>query len=269
MLAALDIDIQLTNSFLGSSGQRAGFLALAGFLGGFLFIRTSARMIRSPRFEWWPGSVETAGGLHIHHLVWGIVTIMLTSFINFALVPGEPWHDILAVLFGIGCGLTLDEFALWLRLEDVYWADQGRASVDAVIIATIVGAMILAGVAPLDTGEEGESIAGIVLLVAFNLSLGLRGDREGKAVRGRGGGVHPNRRDRGRDPAGEARIALGPQALRARRAQARAGPLPRYARARFPTAALRRGGRRPDGRGAARAPTTDASFCSCAKSPRH
>ncbi len=128
--------------------------------------------MRSPKVPWWPGSVETSGGLHIHHLVWGIVTIMLTGFLSFAIDPGEPVNGIIATLFGVGCGLTLDEFALWLRLEDVYWADEGRASVDAVIIATIIGGMILVGIAPLDGGEEGSVVAvglgvGLALALAY------------------------------------------------------------------------------------------------------
>jgi hypothetical protein len=165
------LNIQLTNGFLAEPGQRAGFLALAGFLCAFLFIRTSARLIRNPKVTWWPGSVKTQSGLHIHHLVWGIVTIMLASFVNFAIQPGEPWREILAVLFGIGCGLTLDEFSLWLRLEDVYWHEQGRESVDAVIVATIIGGMILAGIAPFDSATEGASIVAIAALVALNLCV--------------------------------------------------------------------------------------------------
>lgn len=163
-----DLDISLTGRFLGEAGQRAGFLALGGFLVAFLFIRTSARLTRS--VSWWPGGVETESGLHIHHLVWGIVTIMVAGFLEFAIQPASPWRDILAVLFGIGCGLTLDEFALWLHLEDVYWAEAGRSSVDAVVVATIIGGLVLAGAAPFDTGEGG-GIAAVALAVAVNLAL--------------------------------------------------------------------------------------------------
>ena len=87
--------------------------------------------MRSPKVPWWPGSVKT-GGVHIHHLVFGIVLLMLAGFLDFAFQPDSPWLEILAVAFGIGAGLTLDEFALWLHLEDVYWAEEGRRSVDAI-----------------------------------------------------------------------------------------------------------------------------------------
>ena len=81
--------------------------------------------MRSPKVPWWPGSIKT-GGIHVHHLVFGIVLLMLAGFLGFALQPESPWLEILAAAFGVGMGLTLDEFALWLHLEDVYWAEQGR-----------------------------------------------------------------------------------------------------------------------------------------------
>jgi hypothetical protein len=176
LLAA--IDFELTGRFLGESGQRGGFLALAGLLVGFLFIRTSARINRAD-VSWWPGSVETSSGLHIHHLVWGIVTVMLSGFLVIAIEPTSPWRDILAVAFGLGCGLTLDEFALWLRLEDVYWATEGRASVDAVIVATIIGAMVVTGAAPLEA-DNGGSVATIAVVILLNLAFVLLVIAKGK-----------------------------------------------------------------------------------------
>ncbi len=131
--------------------------------------------------SWWPGNVETSSGLHIHHLVWGIVTIMATGFLTFSFQPESPWVEILAVLFGIGCGLTLDEFALWLHLEDVYWADEGRASVDAVIVAVIIAGMLVAGFAPFDT-DDGGSIAAIAGVVALNLAFVALVIRKGKLL---------------------------------------------------------------------------------------
>jgi hypothetical protein len=60
------------NEFLYDLSQRAGFVLLGMFLLSFLFIRTSARLIRNPKVTWWPGDVETGGGVHLHHVVWGI-----------------------------------------------------------------------------------------------------------------------------------------------------------------------------------------------------
>ena len=84
------------------------------------FIRTSAHLIRA-QVSWWPGNVEV-GGTHIHHLVWGICPYSCCGYMGVAdRAPPSPWREIVAVLFGIGTGLTLDEFALWLNLKDVYW----------------------------------------------------------------------------------------------------------------------------------------------------
>jgi hypothetical protein len=167
-LGAADIDIQLPTHFLGDDGQRAGFLLLTGFLASWLFIRTSARMIRA-EVSWWPGNVETSGGLHIHHLVWGILLLMLSGFLGFALQPPDLWTDLLAVLFGIGMGLTLDEFALWLHLEDVYWSDEGRQSVDAVVVALVFGGLVVLGAAPWEVGDAEGSVAAIAAAVAFHV----------------------------------------------------------------------------------------------------
>ncbi|HYI80756.1 MAG TPA: hypothetical protein VEW67_07845 [Thermoleophilaceae bacterium] len=176
------VDLEVSQDFLGKPGQRAGFLVLAGLLGGFLFIRTSARLIRM-QVSWWPGNVETSSGLHIHHLVWGILTIMLTGFLTFSFQPDSPWIEILAVAFGIGCGLTLDEFALWLHLEDVYWSEEGRSSVDAVIVAVLIGWMLAVGTAPFDSGEQ-ESVRAIVLVVAVNLVFVVITIGKGKLLTG-------------------------------------------------------------------------------------
>lgn len=183
------VDLEISQDFLGKPGQRAGFLVLAGLLVGFLFIRTSARLIRM-QVSWWPGNVETSSGLHIHHLVWGILTIMLTGFLAFSFQPDSPWIEILAVAFGIGCGLTLDEFALWLHLEDVYWSEEGRSSVDAVIIAVLIGWMLVVGIAPFDSGEQ-QSVTAFALAVAINLVLVVITIGKGKLVTGMVGALVP------------------------------------------------------------------------------
>lgn len=124
------------DTYIVDAGKLPAFLFLCAFLGSFAFIRTSAHMIRA-QVSWWPGNVEV-GGTHIHHLVWGIITMMLSGWVAIALDPGPPGHEIAAVFFGIGMGLTLDEFALWLELKDVYWSEDGRKSIDAVIVAAII-----------------------------------------------------------------------------------------------------------------------------------
>jgi hypothetical protein len=116
------------------SGRLAAFLFFVALVATFGFIRFSTHMIRA-QVSWWPGNVDV-GGTHVHHLVWGIFAIMIFGYIGVVHHPESPWREIIAVFFGIGVGLTLDEFALWLELKDVYWEKDGRKSVDAMIIAT-------------------------------------------------------------------------------------------------------------------------------------
>jgi hypothetical protein len=173
-----ELTLELRGDFLGEEGQRAALWALIGMLGSFAFIRFSTRMIRA-EVSWWPGNIETEGGLHIHHLVFGIVLLMLAGFLEFGLQPESPWSEVLAALFGIGAGLTLDEFALWLHLEDVYWAQEGRQSVDAVIFATIIAAGLLVGTVPLGVDEAGSTLV-LVLLVVLDLGVAVVAALKGK-----------------------------------------------------------------------------------------
>lgn len=166
LLGAISLEIQ-TGKALDSADQRAGLILLGSMLLSFAFIRFSTRMIRA-EVSWWPGNV-TPGGLHIHHLVFGIVFMMVAGFVAFAVEPSSPWFEVGAALFGVGLGLTLDEFALWLHLEDVYWSEEGRSSVDAVIFAAIIGGGYIVGFTPLDA--NGNSTVAIVVSVALTLAF--------------------------------------------------------------------------------------------------
>ncbi len=156
------------------TGRETQFLFFVAFLVSFVFIRTSAHMIRA-QVSWWPGNVEV-GGNHIHHLVWGIVLLLINGYVAVAIHPGDPWRDIIAVGFGIGTGLTLDEFALWLNLKDVYWSKEGRRSIDAVMVAAGFSGMLLVGFRGwIDAATEVEDIvfavAGIVGVLGIVLAL--------------------------------------------------------------------------------------------------
>jgi hypothetical protein len=123
------------------TGREPHFLFFVSFLLTFAFIRTSTHMIRA-QVKWWPGNVQV-GGTHIHHLVYGILLLLICGYIAVSIDPQSPWREVIAVLFGIGTGLTLDEFALWLNLKDVYWSKQGRTSIDAVMIAAAISGLLL------------------------------------------------------------------------------------------------------------------------------
>ena len=81
----------------------------------------------------------SGGTIHIHHYMWGLLLIAVCGFLALSLEAAK-WHPFLAIPFGIGLALVLDEFALLLQLKDVYWAAQGRVSVD---IAILVAAALL------------------------------------------------------------------------------------------------------------------------------
>ncbi|TSE00140.1 hypothetical protein FOS14_10055 [Skermania sp. ID1734] len=123
---------------------------LFGFIAGFLCIRLSVRLIRA-NVRWWPKNV-TAGGFHVHHVVFGMV-MMLVSGVAIITIYEDGTQTSgawLAAFFGAGAALVLDEFALILYLDDVYWKEEGRSSVDAVFVAVAVTALLLLGMRPLE-----------------------------------------------------------------------------------------------------------------------
>jgi hypothetical protein len=187
----LDLNFEISQHFLDDRGQRSGFVLLGAFLGAFLFIRTSARLIRSPKVSWWPGSVKTKSGLHLHHLVWGIVLLLTSGFLGFVLRPGSPWDEVFAAAFGIGAGLTLDEFALWVHLEDVYWTQEGRSSLDAVVVAALLGGLIVLGLAPFDLPNQGTSVSSLVIAILIDLLLSALAILKGKPMLGLIGVFNP------------------------------------------------------------------------------
>ena len=127
-------------------------------------------MIRA-EVSWWPGNIESESGLHVHHLVFGIITMMVAGTLGFAAFGHSPLTEICAFFFGIGAGLTIDEFALWVYLEDVYWAQEGRSSIDATVIAAALIGLLVVGINPFEASNEGataiESIVTWMLVIAF------------------------------------------------------------------------------------------------------
>ena len=118
------------------------FLASSSFFLTFAVARLCVHALRG-----WVG-IEAGvwiGGTHVHHLVWGILILLgvgYTALVQPAGVDRVRTARLLAVLYGVGAALTLDEFALWLNLEDVYWEEQGRRSIDAVVL---FGALVSMG----------------------------------------------------------------------------------------------------------------------------
>jgi hypothetical protein len=129
------------------TGRLPLFCFFAGMVVGFGFIRLSVRLIRA-RVRWWPGNV-TPGDLHIHHVVFGI-GFMIAAGLAALAMPDDllGWRALAAAGFGVGTALVLDEFALILHLEDVYWSEQGRTSIDALFAVVAVTALMLLGLQP-------------------------------------------------------------------------------------------------------------------------
>ncbi|MFN6552061.1 hypothetical protein ACP6C7_23505 [Mycolicibacterium septicum] len=135
------------------------------------YIRRNAGSERPPR--WWQPRNLGHGSVHIHHMVIGVVLVMVSgvTMVTLAVNGGVPEFTAAAVFFGIGAALVLDEFALILHLSDVYWAEDGRTSVDAVFAAVAVAGLLILGFNPLsffDIGiwREDQSLAMRAFVVA-------------------------------------------------------------------------------------------------------
>jgi hypothetical protein len=126
------------------------FNILSGFLGAFATARLSTWGIRS---GWWPSGNVRVRGRHIHHFIPGIV-LAFASGTGAITTRSESVRSALAIPFGAGMGLTMDEAALLLGLEDVYWTRQGLLSVQVSLGVTATLAATILGLRMLRRGEE-------------------------------------------------------------------------------------------------------------------
>ncbi len=120
------------------------FLGALAFFAGF---GTARAITHAIRHHIGPFRNLSVGGRHLHHMVFGIGGLLGVGYLWLLLVGTDPLRQrpasrATAVGFGVASALTLDEFALWLTLQDVYWARQGRRSVDA---AVVFGALLSIG----------------------------------------------------------------------------------------------------------------------------
>jgi hypothetical protein len=128
---------ELYHAHIRQTGRERLFVAAIGFYFSFAAVRVLTHAIRAGHGPF--HNVEM-GGRHIHHLVWGIFLLLLVGYswllqIGTGQGRGSRWCGrVMSFLYGLGAALTLDEFALWLNLRDVYWEREGRASIDAVLL---------------------------------------------------------------------------------------------------------------------------------------
>ena len=162
---------------------------LIAFILTFFVTRTIVRYIRSqansdaPRKWWQPRNISAGGGLHIHHVVIGVILVMVSglTMVTLAVDGGVPEFTAASILFGVGAALVLDEFALILHLSDVYWAEDGRTSVDAVFVAVAVAGLLILGFSPLsffdiDIWRSDQSVVArtiVVVVAAVTLALAV------------------------------------------------------------------------------------------------
>ncbi len=172
---------------------------LVAFILTFFVTRTFARLIRHraasgrpPR--WWEPRNIHIGTKHIHHVVVGVVLVMVAGVtqVTLSLNGNEIEFTATAIMFGIGAALVLDEYALILHLSDVYWEEDGRTSVDAVFAAVAVGGLLVLGLHPLmffislwqDTTHSVVLRAGVVFAMALTLPLAVLVVLKGKVWTG-------------------------------------------------------------------------------------
>jgi hypothetical protein len=139
------------------SEKLPAFALLVGMVLTFLGLRINTHLIRK-QVSWWPGNIRR-GKVHVHHMVIGLIAMFAVGVLEFAIHPGAPWVEILALCFGGAAGAVFDEFALVLHLKDVYWEHEGRKSVVAVFLATSFIAFMAIGMVPLGYSDPNSQLA--------------------------------------------------------------------------------------------------------------
>jgi hypothetical protein len=167
LVAALEVDVS-------GSGNLALFVCFAAFVVTFVVTRVITRMIRANRGPFKDN--VSSSGLHVHHAVPGIILLVVGAFIAVGAGTSSPWSVVAGLLVGVGTSLVLDEFALILHLQDVYWTDEGRISVEMVSLAIGCLGLFLIGFRPFAEVEDAtdatalaSAIVGIVILLGWTL----------------------------------------------------------------------------------------------------
>lgn len=149
----------LYRKHLSDCRQERLFLGNVGFVVSFVTVRAITHSIRAGRG---PFRNVTPGGRHIHHMTFGIIGLLATGYawnaqVGIGTNPHRRWGSrASATGYGMASALTLDEFALWLNLQDDYWTKQGRESIDAVVI---FGSLLFLALMNQDLVREATQIA--------------------------------------------------------------------------------------------------------------
>ena len=150
------------------AGKLPLLLCLAAFVLTFVLTRVITRMIRAGVGPFRNNVSES--GVHIHHAVPGIVLLIVGALMSLA-TEGSPWVEIAAVTIGVGMSLILDEFALILHLQDVYWSNEGRISVELIGLTAACMGLLMLGFTPLSDVEFSAGDLTINLTIATGLAI--------------------------------------------------------------------------------------------------
>src|ERR1700739_2940590 len=135
MLARLRQVRLLYRKHFADCKKKRQFVSLASFFTAFATVRVITHSIRAGIG---PFRNITPGGRHIHHMTFGIIGLLMVGYLWMMEIGTATTRRLSSRMtsgfYGAGAALTLDEFALWLNLQDVYWERQGRSSVDAALI---------------------------------------------------------------------------------------------------------------------------------------
>jgi hypothetical protein len=170
-------------------GRHPLMWCLIAFIVTFFITRTITRYIRAtadqtgPRKWWQPHNISGKGGTHIHHAVFGVILVLVAglAMVTMADSGTRGQFTTAGIFFGIGAALVLDEFALILHLQDVYWTEDGRTSVDAVFVAVAVAGLLALGFNPqsvfnmhlwVDANTD-LAKASVIALTVLNLALAV------------------------------------------------------------------------------------------------
>ena len=140
----------------------------------FLITRTITRLIRAGRGPF--RDQVTTSGVHIHHAIPGLVLLIVGAFVSVGTPHPGAWRIAAAVMIGMGVSLVLDEYALLLHLDDVYWSNEGRVSVDMVSLTAACLGLVLVGLSPIGVDHVGATeravrLSGFAFVLLHGLSV--------------------------------------------------------------------------------------------------
>jgi hypothetical protein len=136
------------------AGKLPLLLAFTAFVLTFTCTRLITRLIRAGRG---PFRNVSAGGVHLHHSTPGVILLAVGAFTSIGAPPHAPWREAAALAIGIGSSLVMDEFAMILHLQDVYWTNEGRVSVEMVSLTVACLGFVLVGSSPLGISGMGQA----------------------------------------------------------------------------------------------------------------